>query len=169
MCVNRGGASCPKQGSHSLIWRSGLELLCLSTHSGGDGSYSRLKARLSRWICLIILLEMMRQPLCLLIWQTLNDGLSTKNSFRLTQHPYLYVIALLLPPRCLWDRYSVILQHFFFFLLPLCLWSFIVSFFFLISPGSLSVTLLHPVPRASTMVYHCVIYLLHYLYCPPFS
>lgn len=57
---------------------------------------------------------------------------------------------------------SIILQLFFF--LFACEGLLFPSFFFfLISPDSLSVTLLLSVPRASTMVYHCVIYCTTYI------
>lgn len=50
-----------------------------------------------------------------------------------------------------------------FIFLPLCRCSFIVSYFFLILPESLSVTLLRSVPQASTMLYDCVIYCTTYI------
>lgn len=51
---------------------------------------------------------------------------------------------------------------FFFFNLFACE-ALLFHVFFLISPDSLSVTLLRSVPRASTMVYHCVIYCTTYI------
>lgn len=89
-----------------LSSRSCSEPLRLSTHSGGDGSYS--PHLLSDWsknaskpVCLAVLHHFSEDS-----WQTLNDSVPTKHSFRPTQHPYLYVMALLLLSR-LWDIYSL--------------------------------------------------------------